>query len=383
MAGIKNIDKAAERIKKAVKDKENIILYGDSDLDGMASVVILKESIRNLGGRAAAFYFPDREEEGYGINEKALEHLKKYAPGLLVVADCGIANFKEVDLAKKLKFQVVIIDHHEPLKKLPKASIIVNPKQKGDKYPFKEFSAAGVVFRVAESVLGKKMSSSLRNDFLELVALATIADMMPKKEDNLEFIEQGLSSLVNTVRPGLKAFWEINGSDPRPMDVRRISQKIISACHAGESVNHVNEGYLLLTCASLEEAKAMAENLLEKSKLRHERIIGVKEEVESKLQGKEDSPIIFEGSESWKILTLGPVASLMQKNSKKPIFLYSKKGGESQGAVRTPEGLDGVKMMSKCSKLLETYGGHPKAGGFRIKNKNLGKFEKCLEKQFK
>ena len=128
MPQIKNLKKAAERILKAIKRKERIILYGDADLDGISSVIILKETINSLGGKVSAVYFPDREIEGYGITEIGLRDLKKHTPALLIAVDCGIGNFKEVKLAKKLGFEVIIVEHHEVLDRLPQAEIIVNPK---------------------------------------------------------------------------------------------------------------------------------------------------------------------------------------------------------------------------------------------------------------
>jgi len=203
MNEIKNLKKVADRIKKAVKNKEKIILYGDADLDGSGSVIILEESIKNLGGEVSAVYFPDRTIEGYGLNEKALDTLKNFSPALLIISDCGIGNIKEIDIAKKMGFETIIIDHHEVLEKLPKASIIVDPKQKGDKYPFKSFSAAGVVFKLAELLLEDQLNDSLKRNFLELVALATIADMMPQEKENKVYIEEGLKSFENSWRPGI------------------------------------------------------------------------------------------------------------------------------------------------------------------------------------
>lgn len=363
---IKNLKKTAERIKKAIKNKERIILYGDADLDGIGSVIILKETIKNLSGKIATVYFPDREIEGYGLSEDALDELKKYAPALLILLDCGIGNFKEIKLAKKMGFEVIVIDHHQPLKKLPQASIIVNPKQKGDKYPFKWFANVGIVFRLAMALLKRKLSASLKDNFLELTALATIADMMPQAEDNLEFIGEGLVSLKKTVRPGLKVF---SGEH----------QKIISACHAGGTRNHLNEGYLLLTSASVEEAEILGKELLEKANVRQERIREIVEELERRIS--EDS-IVFEGDKNWPVLMLGPAASKACHTHKKPVFLHNENNQYCQGAVRTPQGIDGVKAMVHCSRLLETYGGHPQAAGFKIKKANLEKFKICLIKYF-
>jgi single-stranded-DNA-specific exonuclease len=382
MTEIKNLKKVAERIKKAVKEKERIILYGDADMDGVSAVIILKEAVRNLGGKVEAVYFPDRETEGYGINEDALNYLKKYAPALFIALDCGIGNFKEVKLAKKLGFEVIILDHHRVLGKVPTASIIVNPHQRGDKYPFKEFATAGIILKLAEVLLGKKLKTSLKNNFLELTALATLADMMPQEEENLKFLDEGLASLRGTLRPGLKVFWQIDSiqveSGSRPM-----AQKIISACHSGGTKDHLNECYLLLTSTSTEEAGVLAKELLAKCHLRQVRIREITEEVEERVLTKLEEPIIFEGDTSWPILMAGPSASKICHIYKKPVFLYSQREKDSQGAVRTPAGIDGVKAMVYCSKLLETYGGHPRAAGFRIKNKNLEKFRNCLIKYFK
>lgn len=381
MPEIKNLKKAAERIKKAVSNKEKIIIYGDADMDGISAVIILKEAIQNLGGKVEAVYFPDREIEGYGLNDDALNYLKKQSPALLILLDCGIGNFIEIKSAKKLGFEVMIIDHHQPLKKLPAASIIVNPKQKGDKYPFKEFAAAGVVFRLIEVLLEGKLTPALRDNLLELTALATIADMMVQTDDNLEFIHEGLKSLKNTIRPALQVFGDI---DPVVKDnIKQFAQKIILACHAGNGQDHSNEAYLLLVSRSVEEAKPMAKYLLDKAYDRHLQIKELVGEIERKVLRKTKETIIFEGEDSWSVLMLGPAASKICRTYQKPVFLYNQKDGVCQGAVRTPKGIDGVKAMMGCSKILETYGGHPQAAGFRIKEKDLAVFKECLVKYFK
>jgi len=193
---IKNLKKVSKRIKKAVENKEKIILFGDVDMDGVSSVIILKETLMNLGAEGIICYFPDRNKDGYGINKKALERISEYGKALLIVMDCGITNFDEIKLAKKFGFEVIIIDHHQILGgKLPQASIIIDPLQKGDKYPFKKLATVGIAYKLSQEILGEKLSKALNNNFLELVALATIADMMPREEDNQEFIIKGLASL--------------------------------------------------------------------------------------------------------------------------------------------------------------------------------------------
>ena len=167
MKKIKNIEKTAERLIKAVRDKEKIILYGDADVDGTASVIILEETIKRLGGKVSQVYFPDREKEGYGLNFKALDFLSKKTGGnaILIIMDSGISNFKEADYARELGLELIIIDHHQPLNRLPNAAIIVNPKQKKDNYPFKDFSNTGIIFKFSEELLGNKMEEHIKNNF--------------------------------------------------------------------------------------------------------------------------------------------------------------------------------------------------------------------------
>ena len=387
---IKNLKKTAQRILKAIKNKEKIILYGDADLDGTTSVIILKETIMNLGGAVSAIYFPDREKQGYGMNETALGHLKKFAPALFITLDCGIGNFKESELAKKIGFEVIIIDHHQTIPdKIPRVSIIVDPNQKGDKYPFKQLANVGITFKLALLLLKEKMTDALKNNFLELTAIATIADMMKEEGENKEIIEQGLISLENSGRPGLKAFFEINGIK-NYQSTRQIAQKIISALNITEpnsfSLNtgqsNLTDSYLLLTSESIEEAKTLAENLLEKRYQRQKRIKEIVEEIEERILKNAKEPIVFEGDVSWPLILMGACASQIFYRYQKPTFIFKKEEKESRGSVRMPLNLDAVEAMKSCSNLLLTYGGHPLAAGFTIKNENLEKFKTCLIKYF-
>lgn len=380
MNKIMNLKEAAQRIRTAIKNKERIILYGDSDLDGVSSVIIIKETIENLGGRVFKVYFPERDKEGYGITEAALNNLQNFSPSLLVVFDCGISNLKEVEEAKKMGFEVIIVEHHEIINELPKASIIINPKQKEDKYPFKFFSSAGLAFKLAEEILGEKLTESLNRNFLELAALATLADMMPEKDDNQDIIEQGLFFFKDTFRPGLRVFLELFPLK-EPGNIRAIVQEIISVLNIVEpKENNINATFSLLSANSLSEAKTIVENLLKKreeKRLKIKEIIAqIKENI--KKYKKEDSSIIFESDFSWPVHLLGAVASRVCQMYKKPTFIVSKRDLNSRGAVRTPENVDSVVLMKKCSEHLLSFGGHPQASGFSIENSKLEDFKRCL-----
>ncbi len=406
MVKIKNLEKAAKRIKEAVKKQEQIIIYADSDMDGVSSAIILKESINNIAysvlkeGQSLPpiqFYHPDRKSEGYGLNKTALDFLsqkfseplkegqklkrKKTKLGLLITLDCGITNFEEVAMARALGFFVLLVDHHQVLDKMPEADLVVDPNQKGDK-SFKSFANAGLTFQLAKELLGESMSQGLRSSFLELAALATIADMMPEVEENSDIILEGLSNIQNSQRPGVKVFFEVfNLKDF--VSKRDLIAKMVSILNvASVRPDHQHDCYLLLTTGNYDFAKLTVQSLLEKSVRRHEEVKGLEEEVRYIVNNKNASPVIFEGSKNWDIEMLGAVASRIVREFQKPTFLYIMKEESSRGSVRAPKGMDVVKAMADSADLLEMFGGHPPAAGFMIKNDNLAKFRERLIEYF-
>lgn len=387
---IKNLKKAADRILKAIKLKETIILYGDADLDGTTAVIILKESIVSLGGKDIIVYFPDREIDGYGVTKTGLDFLKdkilkekgiKRLPKVLLIAiDCGIGNFKEMKIARKMGFSSIILDHHEVLDAIPEADIVVDPKQKGDKYQFKGFSAAGIVFKLAESLFKGKMGNNLRQSFIELTMLSTIADMMPKEEDNQAFIDEGMGLIENSWRPGVKIFFEPYLLKESSSISQKVSE-IISILNVRDVQDGMPASYRLLIISSLDDAREMVKKLIEGYKIRKERIQNLVSEVNANIL--EEEPIVFAGGTFFDFTLISAVASVVSRETKKPAFIYKELEKESQGTVRSPAGINTVLLMKKCSKLLITYGGHPQASGFRVKNSNLKKFKQCLIKNLK
>lgn len=390
---IKNLRKVASRIFEAVKNQEKIIIYGDTDLDGVASVIVLKETLEFLGYNRPIIYFPNREKEGYGINRKALLYLKKYAKEgktnrtLFIAVDCGIGNFEEVKEAERLGFEVIIIDHHEILKKLPKASIIVDPKQKSDRYPFKELAAAGIIFKLAEILLGDKLSPRLRKNLIGITALATIADMMPIINDNKELIEEGLRSIDNSERPGLKVFFKMDLS--RSAEERKNQNNLqyrISKINSLLNVRDVKKGipasFRLLTNPSESASRKIVKQLLRKNLKRKQKISAIIKVVEKRILKQKKLFFVFEGEKKWDLVSLSPVASIICQKYKKPSFIFKKGREETQGTIRMPSGINSIKALMRCSKFLKTYGGHPAAAGFRLKNKNLKKFKNCLKSYF-
>ena len=376
---IKNLQKAASRILKAIKDKEKIILYGDSDLDGATSVIILKESIQTLGGKVSAIYFPDRLEDGYGITMKALDKLKELVPALLIAVDCGIGNIKEVKEAKRLGFDVVIVDHHKVLDEIPSADIVVDPKQIGDMCPFKEFAAVGITFKLSKLLLQDKMSASLKANFLELTALGTIADMMPQVDENKVFTERGLEFLEDSWRPGIKAFFDMGFLNNQENFNDQVS-RMISILNVQVRIDNAPACFKVLTETSSEDLRSLIGSLKKQHENKHKNIAKLVEKIEGKIDGSKD-PIIFEGGKKYEYMLIPGAASILCGTFEKPTFLFKKMEKESLGTVRSPASIDSVDLMKKCKQYVITYGGHPRASGFRIKNGNLKKFKTCLIEQ--
>ncbi len=383
----KGIKEVAKRVLKAAENKEKVIIFGDADLDGIASVVILQELFELLNplyvqNNNLKVYFPDREEEGYGISLRALDFFANEPPALFFAVDCGISDFEAVKKAKKMGFEVIIIDHHQILGKLPKADIIVDPKQKDETYPFKEFAAAGLLYKLAQATLAQtKHPQVVQEKLLELAALATLSDQMPLKEDNREIVDKGMNALLTTQRQGLLALIDLGEADIQT-DID-VFQKIIAPLNSSRLDKHIAQSFFLLTETSTRKAKLLAQRLIKQGQEKRNIIrLALEETVEEIEKQKHEPMIIFKASKLWKAAASGALASKLLQRYKKPVFICKKGDTKSICSVRVPKEFDGVAAMTHCKKLLEVYGGHAPACGCRLKNENLLKFKKCLEKYF-
>ncbi|MCK9393328.1 MAG: DHH family phosphoesterase [Candidatus Paceibacterota bacterium] len=387
---LKNIDILSERIKEAVLNNEQIILFGDSDMDGVSATVVAKEAISNFAFLSKkelkiSAYFPDRKNEGYGLNDVVSAYIIEKYPqgGLLITLDCGITNFTQIKRVRAAGFYVMVLDHHQPVKEgLPEADIIVDPKQEDDDYPFKDFSNAGLSFKLAEELLQEKISPLFKENLLELVALATIADMMPERDENIDYIYQGLKNIENSQRPILKAFFTIY--NPNEFNSKRDLVHRINSCFNFGAMddNHVCLLYHILSETDFELAKEEAKELIEENQRRVLEINVLTDEIKLLIETKLGNSIIFEGSPNWGIEYLGAIASRLSVYYDKPVFIYQKYDDFSRGTVRLPKKYDAVKAMESCSNLLITFGGHPPAAGFTVANNNLERFRLALISYF-
>jgi single-stranded-DNA-specific exonuclease len=380
---IKNLREVSQRIKQAVKEKEKIILYGDSDVDGAVAVIILKEAIERLGGEVDYCYFFDRATDGYGLNKPALKFLASRSPALLILVDLGIGNYREIALANKQGFEVIVVDHHKIPGRLPPASLIVDPKQEGDEYDFKEITAGGLSYKIAQLLLQEDPEYDFFDrSFVELAGLSVIADMMPQEKDNADIVARGLNSLPTTSRLALQILEE-KYAEESP-SILYLSTKIISLLGASQisSSSHKADVFLLLSTSQegkiRQIIKRLEINLVKKHRARDEIVVTIQKE----LEGKKEPSFIFDGESSWSSIALGAAASRLVKLYNCPIFIYHQGKEESTGSVRCPKNVDSVQLMRKCSKLLITFGGHAPASGFRVKNSRIDQFKNCLLKNY-
>jgi len=369
---MKNLEKVAERLKRAAKEGERVILFGDSDLDGITSVMMVKETIEFLGGATPSVYISDREKWGYGLSKEAVCSINENPPALIISLDCGISNFEGAKEAKRRGFELVIVDHHKTFPELPEASLILDPMQEGDEYPFKKMANGGIVYKLSEKMLGKDFSKTERR-FLELATLATLADMVPRKEDNQRILEKGMGFLKDSSIFPLKVLKEVIGEDS-------FLEKMISLLNITSPYGNVNSAYLLLEAKEKSEAEKWIEKIKKENEERREEIKREEEKIVGEVSNEE--MIIFkEGSFSAPLA--GTLASRVIRKCKKPVFLYTKESGIARGSARVPSGQDAVDAMRHCKRYLQTFGGHPEAAGFILREENVNDFKKCLLEYFK
>ncbi len=402
---LKGMRKAVSRIRKAIKKEEKITVYGDFDADGVCAAVVLFSTLKHLGGKKSNIYIPDREKENHGLNENAIRELVRKGTKLIIVVDCASTDIKEVDFANSLGADVIIADHHQPNKILPKAVAFVNPWQKGDHYPFKELSGAGVAYKLASALLsdGKKKENLLKKWLLDLTALATVVDVMPIIGENRTLVKYGLGVLAQTQRIGLKELMKVagveskvtqeslNGEAPTTnLNVSTLGFILGPRLNAASRMDHANMAFHLLTTKDKGKARQLAEALNKKNTERQNLTLKIIKEVEERLEEKmeiENPKVIFEGSFNWPIGLIGLVASKITDKYCRPTVIYYENENFIHASCRSIPEFDLMAPIEKAKQLLDDYGGHKAGAGFRAEKENLPLikeiFEKMAEKKLK
>ncbi len=388
---LKDLEKACNRIIYSIKKNEKILIYGDYDVDGITSVSLLVNFFHKIGYFNVDFCIPERLTDGYGLNFKILDKLKEAKVKLIITVDCGISNVNEIDYANSLGIDVIVTDHHEIPVELPNAFAIVDPKQKKCNFPFKELAGVGIAFYLLVGLRMKLKDGKLigENDavnlkqFLDLVALGTIADICPLYMDNRILVKYGLKELEKGERKGIKALKQLCGIRNGQLNHWSIGFRLAPRINAVGRLAKAELGVELLTTDNYSKALKIA-SLLDKSNYERQKIEeailrqALKLVKASKEFQNRSSIVLY--SDSWHEGVIGIVASKIVERYYKPTVLITFSGSKGKGSARSIKDFDLYEGLNLCSEYLESFGGHKYAAGLTIKRENLRDFIDAFEK---
>lgn len=382
---LKDMDKAVEKIKSSVANHEKIMIYGDYDVDGVTSVAALWRYL-SFKGADVYCYIPERINEGYGLNSQAIHKFADDGVKLIITVDSGITAHEEIEFAKSLGIDVVITDHHECREKLPEAVAVVNPHRQDSKYPFRELAGVGVVFRLICAYEGNKNLSNICAKYSDIVALGTVADVMPIVGENRIIVKHGLASLVNTKNKGLcslieQTFAERKSAQRKNITATSIGFGIAPRINAAGRIGDVNKALQLLITENKAQADNIATYLCAVNRERQLVENMIFEEAVNQIESNHDfdnDKVIVLVSEKWHLGVIGIVASKITERYKLPSILISIDGDVGKGSGRSIKGFNINEAISECKSLLIKYGGHELAAGLTIDKNNVDAFRKAI-----
>ena len=387
--GMKGMKEGVERVLKALHNKEKIAIYGDYDVDGITSTSILLMFLKSAGANVS-YYIPERIAEGYGLNADAISKLAERGVTLLITVDCGISDHAELKLAKELGMDVIVTDHHEVPDYLPPAYAIINPKQSGCPFPFKNLAGVGVAFNfiialrasLRDEGFWKEKEVPNLKEYLDLVALGTIADVVPLVDENRIFVKYGLMELTASTKPGIIALKEVSGLNDVPINAGMVGYRLAPRINAAGRVGKGVDGVRLLTSESYDEAASIAKLLDDGNKERQ----GLEEVILREATGMVESGLISDrksivlASESWHPGVIGIVASRIAEKYYRPTVMIAIKDGIGKGSARSIHSFMLYEGLKECSHLLNEFGGHDYAAGLSINEENIEKFREAFER---
>ena len=377
-----DMDKAVDRIIRAIEEKQKIIIYGDYDVDGITSISVLKKFLEerelNVG-----FYIPNRLEEGYGLNKTAIKQIADDGYKLMITVDCGISGIEEIEYAKSLGIETIITDHHEPVEILPEALAVIDPKIKTSKYPFSQLAGVGVVFKFIQAI-SIKLNLDEREylKYLDLVCVGTISDIVPLVDENRVIAKLGLKLVACTKNVGLKSLLYASGY--KTLDANTISFGIAPRVNACGRMGYETEALELFLSNNINRVRELTNKLNEYNKNRQETEKRIFSEALEKIETDVKSNVIVVGSKNWHHGVIGIVASKITDIYYKPtILLCFDEDGMAKGSGRSLLGFDLHNALCNCNENLEKFGGHEMAVGVSLKTENFEKFKKQFEEYSK
>ncbi|MWV45499.1 single-stranded-DNA-specific exonuclease RecJ [Paenibacillus sp. HJL G12] len=374
------MEKAVPRIRQAIENEEHILIYGDYDADGVSSTSLMIYFMRHLGA-SYDIYIPHRSNEGYGLHNHALDWAHQQGVSLVITVDTGISAVEQIAYANSLGLDVIVTDHHEPPEMLPDAYALINPKQPGCPYPFKGLAGVGVAYKLAQAVLKDPPV-----EWTEIVAIGTIADLMPLTGENRILVSRGLECMRHTAFPGIQALMEVSGIKMGTVTSINVAFGMAPRINASGRLDHAGSAVALLTTEDLDEAQKLSHALDELNKERQQVVEAIVEEALIQLQCKMTDgavpDVIVIAGEGWNVGVVGIVASKILERYYRPVIILGidPATGMCKGSARSIPGLDIFEALTSCKELMDHYGGHPSAAGMSLNREQLPAFEEALNR---
>lgn len=379
---LKDMDKAAARITRAVDNMEKIAVYGDYDADGVTSTAMLYSYLETRGADVI-FYIPQREGEGYGMNIGAVEYLKEQGVSLIVTVDNGISSVQEVARANELGIDVVVTDHHRPQEILPDAVAVVDAYRPDDTSPYKHFSGVGIAFKLLMALEdGAGDVEDLLEAYSDLAAIGTIGDIVPLTGENRTLIRAGLERLSQSDRPGVQALLENAGIAGKALTSTNVAFTLVPRINATGRMGAPERAVRLLISGYEEEAEVLSEEICADNEERRRVEAEIAEAAFADIEAKgymKDRVVVVDG-ENWHHGVIGIVASRVTERCGKPCMIISRGETEAKGSGRSIEGFSLFEAICACGDLLIKFGGHPMAAGITLKPENIEAFRRRINR---
>jgi len=380
-----DMEKARDRVIRAIRDNEHIVVFSDYDCDGLPGAVVLSDFFARIKYDNISFYIPHRHDEGFGLNRDAIEEIATRGAKLIITIDCGIADTEEVALANENGIDVIITDHHKPNPVLPDAYAIVNQNRDDSDYPFKGLCGAAVAFKLVQAVVAKEtfgVKDGMEKWSLDMVAVATLSDMVPLLGENRILARFGLSVLRKSPRPGLSALFKKMNLDQSTVSEDDVTFMITPRINAASRMGVPEDAFKLLRTKDYNEAERLALHLEQINNERKGVVASVVKEAKSRLTGRSEiADVIVIGNPEWRPALLGLVANSLVEEYQRPAFVWGRSGdGTLKGSCRSYNGYDLFALMSATSDVFVKFGGHTGAGGFSVTLESLTTLEERLSK---